>query len=264
MKKKELPSLPLFTDKFLAETLHINICETGIYIKLLCWYWTKKRGVTKDEAFKIVNDDKYNKSTEYVLKEFFVFNKDNSRYEHKRLEQEHDYLKDYYLNKATSGRIGGLKSSFSTYSKQTASKMQPPISIPISIPNNINKTKLNEKPFHIFWEALRAKKGSKHKSMKLYDSLCADLNPIEVANIFNNMASKIKDKQFIPYVATWLNQRRFEDEEDKPKTYIEPIYEFKGIKLKKMGEFGEFIELKDDKGNKYHKHKFRNIPIEKI
>ena len=257
MKKKELPSLPLFTDKFLAETLHINICETGIYIKLLCWYWTKKRGITKDEAFKIVNDDKYNKSIVYVLIEFFIFNEDNLRYEHKRLEQEHEYLKDYYLNKAKSGRMGGLNSN-----KQTVSKIQPPISIsiPISIPN-----KLIVENFEIFWSLLTHKKGSKHLALKRYTLHCHTSDPSDIAERFNRYTSTVKDKEFLAHVATWINQKRFEDEEtNKPIEIPEPIYEYDGIKLNKYAESGEYIELKDIKGNKYQKHKWNGSSIEKV
>ena len=257
MKKKELPSLPLFTDKFLAETLHINICETGIYIKLLCWYWTKKRGITKDEAFKIVNDDKYNKSIVYVLIEFFIFNEDNLRYEHKRLEQEHEYLKDYYLNKAKSGRMGGLNSN-----KQTVSKIQPPISIsiPISIPN-----KLIVENFEIFWSLLTHKKGSKHLALKRYTLHCHTSDPSDIAERFNRYTSTVKDKEFLAHVATWINQKRFEDEEtNKPIKILEPIYEYDGIKLNKYAESGEYIELKDIKGNKYQKHKWNGSSIEKV
>ena len=257
MKKKELPSLPLFTDKFLAETLHINICETGIYIKLLCWYWTKKRGITKDEAFKIVNDDKYNKSIVYVLIEFFIFNEDNLRYEHKRLEQEHEYLKDYYLNKAKSGRMGGLNSN-----KQTVSKIQPPISIsiPISIPN-----KLIVENFEIFWSLLTHKKGSKHLALKRYTLHCHTSDPSDIAERFNRYTSTVKDKEFLAHVATWINQKRFEDEEtNKPIKIVEPIYEYDGIKLNKYAESGEYIELKDIKGNKYQKHKWNGSSIEKV
>ena len=54
MRKKELPSLPLFTDKFIAETTHLDSIEVGIYIRLMCWYWTKKRALTEEEANVLV------------------------------------------------------------------------------------------------------------------------------------------------------------------------------------------------------------------
>ena len=38
----KLPSLPLFTDKFIAETVHLTNEALGMYIRLLCFAWTKK------------------------------------------------------------------------------------------------------------------------------------------------------------------------------------------------------------------------------
>ena len=258
MKKKELPSLPLFTDKFLAETLHINICETGIYIKLLCWYWTKKRGVTKDEAFKIVNDDKYNKSTEYVLKEFFVFNKDNSRYEHKRLEQEHEYLKDYYLNKAKSGKVGGLNSRYTVNSKHTTSKTTAPIPIPIPIP------KLNNNNFEIFWSKIFVKKGAKKIANIRYLKECNNEEPLKIALIYNSFISSIKDKQFIPHVATWINQRRFEDEDVVPfNTGPTLTQKMEKLGYKHRGSEDHFEQYtKEGKNYKIHKWEKNAIIIE--
>ena len=37
----KLPSIPLFTDTFTAETVHLSNEEVGIYIRLLCFAWTK-------------------------------------------------------------------------------------------------------------------------------------------------------------------------------------------------------------------------------
>ena len=142
MRKKELPSLPLFTDKFIAETTHLDNIEVGIYIRLMCWYWTKKRALTEEEALRIASENNTkNKQVKFVLKEFFKFV--DGVYKHKRLEQEHEYLKDYYENKSISGRVGGLRS------KQTVSKTKAPISI--SIPNSISNKKYTIE-FETFWK----------------------------------------------------------------------------------------------------------------
>ena len=34
---QKLPSMPLFTDKFIAETVHLTNEAIGIYIRLLCF-----------------------------------------------------------------------------------------------------------------------------------------------------------------------------------------------------------------------------------
>ena len=101
--------------------------------------------------------------------------------------------------------------------------------------------------------------------MKKYDLHCSDFDPTDIADRFNRYASTVKDKEFLAHVSTWVNQKRFEDEETNRPEKIEDIkYEYNGIKLYKSGVFGEFIELKDEKGNKYKKHKWNKNPIEKI
>ena len=59
--------------------------------------------------------------------------------------------------------------------------------------------------------------------------------PEEVATTFNRYASTVKDKEFLAHVSTWINQRRFEDDENNKtdiKSIIERLvalgYEYKG------------------------------------
>jgi hypothetical protein len=96
-------------------------------------------------------------------------------------------------------------------------------------------------------------------------STAQNSDPKDISDRFNRYASTVKDKEFLAHVSTWLNQKRFEDEEtNKPEKIEEPTYEYNGIKLNKYGVFGAFIELKDDKGNKYQKHKWNGTAIEKV
>ena len=44
---------------------------------------------------------------------------------------------------------------------------------------------------------------------------------------------------------------------NKPLIIKEPDVFYKGIKLKKTGEFGQEIEYTDGNGGKYQKHKFK-------
>ncbi len=119
--------------------------------------------------------------------------------------------------------------------------------------------------FEEFWSLLKNKKGSKHLANKKYELYCSKSDPKDISDRFNRYASTVKDMEFLAHVSTWLNQKRFEDEEtNKPKIIPKPIYEFKGIKLNKYAVSGEYIELKDSEGNKYQKHKWNGKPIEKV
>ena len=257
-------ALQLFTDTFSAETVHLTNDAVGIYIRLLCFSWTKNAKAFKEkDAYRICQciDDDCKSKVMSVLTEFFIVDKLGDPFStdgelifsHKRLIKEHKYLSDKYQKRAEAGRKGGLaKSNFAT------SKIVAPIPIPIP--------KSNTQPmFEQFWTLLKNKKGSKHLASKKYAIYCFNSDPIDIADRFNRYASTVKDMEFLAHVSTWLNQKRFEDEEtNKPKKIIDPIYEYNGIKLQKKGIFGEFIELIDNQGNKYQKHKFNQTPIEKI
>ena len=256
-------ALQLFTDTFSAETVHLTNEAVGIYIRLLCFCWTKNsKPFTTNSAYRICGckTKECEKIVNLVLNEFFkpekiVHSPYMDSWTHKRLTAEHEYLTAKYKARSEAGRKGGLAKSDNANSKNVA-----PIPIPKPIPNK------NIQPmFEEFWTLLKYKKGSKHLANKKYDLYCSKSDPQDISDRFNRYASTVKDKEFLAHVSTWINQRRFEDEEtNKPIKIPEPTYEYDGIKLNKYAESGAYIELKDAGGNKYQKHKWNGKPIEKV
>ena len=251
----KLPSLPLFTDTFTADTVHLTNESVGIYIRLLCFNWTKGSvPFTRENAYRVgqCRSEECKKIVDLVLKEFFTHNRKEDVYTHKRLVADHDYLTRYYQKKSDAGKKG-MEPRYRSVSNKTLT----PNPIPKPIPNNILLDK-----FNVFWGLLRVKNGSKKLAQQKYLTHCKDLKPEDIANTFNRLADKTKDKTFVPHVCTWLNQERWLDEEtSKPKTVKIPDTFYNGIKLKKQGEFGQYEEFIDDKGNKYQKHKWKNEDI---
>ena len=251
----KLPSLPLFTDTFTADTVHLTNEAVGIYIRLLCFNWTKGSvPFTRENAYRVgqCKSEECKKIVDLVLKEFFTHSRKEDVYTHKRLVAEHDYLTRYYQKKSDAGKKG-----METRYRSVSNKTLTPNPIPKPIPNNILLDK-----FNVFCGLLRVKNGSKKLAQQKYLTHCKDLKPEDIANTFNRLADKTKDKTFVPHVCTWLNQERWLDEEtSKPKTVKIPDTFYNGIKLKKQGEFGQYEEFIDDKGNKYQKHKWKNEDI---
>lgn len=253
----KLPSIPLFTDTFTAETVHLSNDEVGIYIRLLCFAWTKNAKPFKEkDAYRICQcvDDKCKLIVMRVLSEFFIVNEvgdtesnKDFTFTHKRITKEYEYLQKYYVNKSESGKRGASKRWNGANGETMA-----PIPSPIPIPNNNNS-------FDIFWESLSNKRGSKKMASVKYEKECKDQDPELLAKIFNHYSGKIKDKTFIPHVSTWLNQRRFEDEDVKldPKkaTFLTKLED--GREFKVIGDFGNYFEILLD-GQKWYKHKFKN------
>ena len=254
-------ALQLFTDTFAAETVHLTNEAIGIYIRLLCFNWTKNTKPFKQkEAYRICQcrSKECEAIVDLVLNEFFIVGKkgEDFIFTHKRLVKEYDYLTAKYKSRSEAGRKGGLAKSENASSKTIA-----PIPIPRPIPN-----KQLLVAFDTFWEALLFKKGSKKLACQRYLKECGDMEPEEVAASYNKYSAGIQDKQFCAQVSTWLNQRRFEDElNNKPKEIKIPPETYNGIILKRHGEFGDMLEFIDDKGNRYQKHKFKaGAKVEKV
>jgi len=198
-------ALQLFTDTFAAETVHLTNEQVGIYIRLLCFSWTKNtKPFQTHSAHRICQciNDTCKDQVNDILDEFFIHNHDG--WTHKRLVEEHQYLTDKYKKRSEAGKKGGL----------ARSKIKAPIPIPSPIPN-INKY---DPVFEELWNKLDRKKGSKFKAhdiwLKLWSKgVLKETDTPELIEAYNSQIKNIEDDTFIPHFTTWLNQRRWENEE---------------------------------------------------
>ena len=196
-------ALQLFTDTFAAETVHLTNQAVGIYIRLLCFAWTKNtKPFSTESAYRIcqcINSD-CKAEVDKILQEFFTFKDKNVVYDkctwtHKRLEHEWDYLTNKYEERSKAGQKGGLASS----------KIKAPRPTPSPIPNN----KYDE-IFESLWSKLNVKKGSKWKAYQFFQKCANEMPDIEqTANIYNIQIKGIENT-YIPHFSTWLSQKRWE------------------------------------------------------
>ena len=254
-------ALQLFTDTFAAETVHLTNDAIGIYIRLLCFNWTKNTKPFKaEEAFRICQctSNKCEDQVLDVLEEFFI--KDDSKkpytFTHKRLVKEYEYLTAKYKKKSDAGKLG-MEIRYGSVSNKSLT----PIPKPRPIPNKYNKMEENgiQLAFTVFWELLNHRRGSKKLAWQRYLRECPEHDPEELAKHYNKYAETVDDKKkYLAHVSTWLSQRRFEDEiNNKPKEIVVPPVTYKGEVLRQVGEIGQYVEYVDGKGNKYQKHKFK-------
>jgi len=244
-------ALQLFTDTFSAETVHLTNDAVGIYIRLLCFSWTKNAKAFKEkDAYRICQciDENCKLKVMEVLTEFFIADKIGDpqldgefTFTHKRLVQEHKYLTDKYKARSEAGRKGGLAKS-----DNASSKMIAPIPIPRPIPN-----KNMQSMFEKFWSLISHKKGSKFLAGKKYALNCFDMVPEEVAISFNRYASTVKDMEFLAHVSTWINQRRFEDEANNKTDINNVISRLVKLGYRHIGKNGNFERF--TKNNKNYK-----------
>jgi len=209
-------ALQLFTDTFAAETVHLSNSQVGIYIRLLCFAWTKNaKPFTTESAFRICQcrtDDCHIEVYE-ILEEFFKVEREcddrnKKTWYHKRLVQEHEYLINKYKRRSEAGKKGGLAKRDNATSKNVA-----PIPSPSPIPNN----NIYDQDFENLWSLLDKKRGSKFKAhqiwLKNYE-IISENSEEQIAKIYNSQIKGIEDDKFVPHFSTWLSQRRWENNED--------------------------------------------------
>ena len=207
-------ALQLFTDTFAAETVHLTNEQIGIYIRLLCFAWTKNAKMfTNDSAYRICQciDDKCKRKVDEVLIEFFKKNgiSGNTTYWlHKRLTAEHEYLTAKYKKRSEAGKKGASIRHYANGKTLT----------PIPSPSPIPKGNIYSLSFAKLWDSLNIKRGSKFRAFKEFNKIDGSigLSIEDLIKIYNKQQSGVEDK-FVPHFSTWLSQRRWEIEEQDQK-----------------------------------------------
>ena len=214
-KKNKFHALQLFTDTFAAETVHLTNQEIGIYIRLLCFSWTKNaKGFKTESAYRICQciDESCKKVVDSILREFFIWDsineeKDYVLWTHKRLTAEHEYLTAKYKKRSEAGKKG-MESRYNGVTNKTLT----PIPIPSPIPNK----NIYDESFEELWNSLNIKRGAKFNAYKIFQKISHEIENIDIAEIYNKQQLGVEAK-FVPHFSTWLSQRRWEIEEKDQK-----------------------------------------------
>ena len=250
-------ALQLFTDTFSAETVHLTNQAVGIYIRLLCFAWTKNtKPFTSESAYRICQciDDNCRLEVDAILKEFFIVGEDKDSWTHKRLVEEHQYLTDKYKKRSMAGKKGAM------IRHSANGKSLTPNPNPKPKPNNIY-----DEHFEELWKKLEIRRGSKFKAFQEYWKLdkhtgCTVgdiLSSDEIATIYNAQQKGIEDK-FVPHFSTWLSQRRWENDEKREEsiTIVQKMEKLGYVFRHTEANFDYFkkdgIEYKIDKYDKDH------------
>lgn len=238
-------ALQLFTDTFTAETVHLSNSKVGIYIRLLCFAWTKNtKPFTTESAYRICycKDDDCKIDVDEILKEFFLldFDQENNteQWTHKRLVQEHEYLTQKYKKRSEAGKKGGL----------ARSKNQAPIPIPNPKPNN----NIYDPLFENLWSLLIKKRGSKFKAheiwLKNFDVISGHSEE-QLAKIYNNQIKMVEEDKFVPHFSTWLSQRRWESDHNEYVEIPDLIERMKKLGYLHKGSEGQYEKFTKDGKN---------------
>ena len=216
-KTNKFHALQLFTDTFAAETVHLTNEQVGIYIRLLCFAWTKNAKPFTTESARRICQCKTAEcefTVDNILREFFILNKEELNWTHKRLTAEHEYLTAKYKKRSEAGKKG-MESRYNGVTNKTIT--------PIPIPRPIPKVNIYSESFANLWDSLNIKKGSKFRAFKEFNKVDGNigLSVEDLIQIYNKQQSGVDDK-FVPHLSTWFSQRRWEIEEKDQKQQENP------------------------------------------
>lgn len=249
------PSLQFYPSDWLTDT-GLRLCSLaarGLWVDCLCFMWSSPvRGMLLVPSKPEANGSRIEKTTsrleakglaklvgdsEANVKQLLSELEANNVYS--TLEDGTIYNRRMYrdwkqsLSKAEAGRKGGLASKTQA---QPQAKVPPSSSSPTPTPSSTPHqeaaaARLDARDFDLFWRAYPRKVG-KDAATKAWHNMKPPIP--DTAAILNALKLQARqpqwikdDGQFIPHPATWINQRRWEDEAVKATagTYNAPTAE---------------------------------------
>ena len=224
----KLPSMPLFVDVFVSDTVHLSNEQMGMYIRLLFFAWNKNGDGIPDDSELInrvclANTEKEQDIAGNILNEFFELRvgetPEENSWHNKRLEKEWNYTIDLVKKRSFAGTKG------STKRQQNANKTSTPRPTPTPTPIPIYKY---IDLFNMFWEKIDNKigKGQAEKTFCKGESFYnlqsldeAEKWVVKMAELYNSHCQE--KKEFAQHPSTWLNAKGYEDKpmdfQEKPK-----------------------------------------------
>ena len=209
---------------YVRDTAHLSLLEHGVYARLLDVYYSREAGIPDGQAARLIAaraDDEV-AAVKAVLGEFFVLR--DGIWTQRRCEIEIANASAKAERNRQVGKLGGRP-------KGQKEPMGNPDGFQKELTGNLSQTpdaRLQKKQKHIPGEApgflefyaAYPRKVARQDAAKAFASQC--LGPDDVPSLI--AAIKIQSAspdwtdsggRYIPYPATWLNQRRWEDEGTK-------------------------------------------------
>lgn len=205
--------MPLYTGDYRRDTAHLDCAEHGIYLLLLMHCWDQKGPLPLDER-KLAGICGARSGSEIeamrrILREFFVAMDDG--WYNQRMQREVGRAE------ALSGKrkAAGIK-GFQAKAKQVLSKSSASATTPTPTPTTTPTTSktLSAKAdgaWVEFWNAY-PRKTAKQTALKSWRRIREEEVPAIMAALEKHRQSDQWARGVIPHPATWLNQRRWEDD----------------------------------------------------
>jgi uncharacterized protein YdaU (DUF1376 family) len=234
----DFPALPLWTDSFIADTIHLDATETGAYMMLLMVAWRRPSNDLPDDEKQLAKFSRCGlkqwRRIAPVVMQFWHLREGSWR--QKKLDKVRRTVEAQRDQKSRAGKASALKRQQTGQTAVDEPYQQPkpypkpkdfkkdiyPPDLPFDdgnvtpLPKRTNGTKAG---FADFWKAYPRREG-KIAAEKAFDK-AAKIAPVGdimagVSRAACHWQQTDRDREFIPLPATWLNQGRWCDEFEPP------------------------------------------------
>lgn len=224
---KEIPYFKFQPSEWVTGDITLCSMEAqGLFINLCCYYWMKDCNISLSNAQQRFSNC-FSLFEELQKHQIFKVNP----HEGIVIEFLDEQMQKFTDISAKRSKSGSMK--VKANDKQMISKSK-------SNAHIYREDKEINILFSFFWDAYDKKEGDKKACEKKWNKL-TDADRQKIIDTLPTFKSKIKDKQYQPYPATYLNQRRWDNLQSEPvstiknqtQTFIDNDWERK--KLEKLG-----------------------------
>jgi len=208
--------MPLYIGDYLKDTMHLNTEEHGAYLLIIMASWTNGGEVREDDIPGIIKKSaKKSQKMMQKLRQFFT--EKDGFFVHKRVAEELNKASKNIENKSNAGKKGAEKRWAKPMAEPMAEGKAKNSSSPSPSPSPSIKEESKSKTlvrFPEFWNSYPIKK-AKAPALKSYErAIKSGVSHITLmAGVDRAIRMDPKWAEgYIPHAATWLNQKRWEDE----------------------------------------------------
>jgi len=241
----QFPSLPLWTDSYLADTMHLDCMESGAYLHLLIAAWRSPDCMLPDDDKRLARFAKCSSRQWTKIKPAVMafWTLSEHKWSQKRLLKERFYVTAKREQQSQAGKASALKRK-ETQSTDAESPLQRkangrPAPIPIPIPIPPKKEIYKDSGEFENWYQCYPRKIGPDKARASYEKIIKSKksNPEDLLEGLKRYCEDIKrngtETKFIKHPATWLNQGCYNDD------YSEIIHPQSDSKNKRVKGFAE-------------------------
>ncbi len=213
---KELPYFKFQPSEWVTGDITLCSMEAqGLFINLCCFYWIKDCSISLANAQQRFSNCLASLE-ELQSKQIFKVDS-NDKIIIDFLDEQMQKFTDISAKRSKSGGIRIKANAEQKLSKSSANA-------------NILRDRERERediniPFDVFWDSYGRKEGDKNACKKKWHKL-NDADRQKIIDTLPVFLAKIKDKQFQPYPATYLNQQRWNDEVVAPAAPVSSTQQF--------------------------------------